>query len=1389
GVGFYNGATGTLFEFRAGDRLTLADGFAATYREDAYVENRTGKTATIANGTTVWIADDSYSEAVYYDGKLQSANWWEDAITLVDGQEIVIGGELRSGFVNGQYGYFINGGVAATYRQDVFVDNNTGKTVNVDAGQTLVVDGGVETTLQYAFVDANGAAIHFVNGQTIVLGEGVEATFTNGAFIDAQGNRVRFEEGQTFVAKIEATFTNGVFVDAQGVVVAFTEGQTVVVGDAQATYANGVFVDADGVAVEFAEGDKIGLGEFEASFASGSFVDAQGNTHQVADGESVVVGKLQGVLTATGADEFVDANGAPATVKLGLNVIVKRGSANNFATVTYRASENAIAYNSFVSRSDSLAALIAGQGCFIGSSELDLTKETNALFVDADNQDYRLNADALATNAGNNVYFQQGSYNETGTFNGTFDSLDLDGNRRIYYTTTDMGAFENQADKDAPFGDVEGKSVELLVSTGADVVDPTDGKTSLREALELTDRMTALGYDDITIRFTGAHTVKVGETALQVNSPVTILGGNGAINCLNANSAFLVDTKGLVVIENLEITNGSAIDGGGIKLTGGELVLANVLIDNCEAQIYGGALYADAGTKATLYNVTIAKNVAVDGAGVYGAAGSDVKIYNSIVATNRSATAGVSPTDVYFAGSFELAYTLVGNAGTEANAAKLRAKSTGSQIGYGVDREINPSFINVSDGNFRLTLSNPVKSPAIGTGSAAYVYNGRASDLNGQVYGYGSEGGVSLGAYQVSREADSLVVTTLEDVVNPYDGVTSLREAIAYAQGRDNIANSASASCGSVDDSVYGNTVNAMNDDSIYDATFYNAITFDASLAGGTIKIDGSLGGFTFQSGGASWVMDYMIDASSLSGLGGITIDASDMRGEPLFSAEGIAVFTSPVLYYPVNLDQRGLRLVGGGGTGAYGSPWSIVTTRNCLFEGFNNAVSMAHNYDDSNDGGTFHMYNTTVIGNVYSGGRSHIYNSIITGTATHAPYGFSSLNAYNSYVNYLGGSGTATITGGMPNEYFVDPANGDYRLARYSLGVNRGDATYLRTLEATHAKGEVDLNGNQRVSDGVVDMGCYESQRMVDVPSTVVTTELDVVDSTDGLTSIREAVAYAVQNSTLGKTVTFDASLDGKTIVLDGVIELTREVNFNGGDVDVTLSGGGENAIFSIALNADDPVYGNVNDFTISNLTLTGGNTTKDGGAIEISRGNVLLNGVDIYGCSAGGFGGAIYAYDSELTLTNCRIGGNTAAYYGGVVNQFGSTVLLNCYVAENVGLRKNSDVWGYYPNNYANSKNNVIGFVQDVLIVDGQYGNRVGTEANPLKPFVNVSVGNLEIKPEAGWGGATTPTTPPVSASILDDAFAAFVDEEDAELAVDLAVLGETVFDDDLFASFEQF
>ena len=145
------------------------------------------------------------------------------------------------------------------------------------------------------------------------------------------------------------------------------------------------------------------------------------------------------------------------------------------------------------------------------------------LFNDIDNGDFTLTNHSLATNAGNNTYFNQG------TINGTFDTLDILGNRRIYYTTVDMGAFENQVAKDSPITSVNGRSITLTVTTKVDAVDPTDGVTSLREALEMADILHERGYQDITIRLARAYEIQLdGEQgSLSVNSPVTAVSCRG----------------------------------------------------------------------------------------------------------------------------------------------------------------------------------------------------------------------------------------------------------------------------------------------------------------------------------------------------------------------------------------------------------------------------------------------------------------------------------------------------------------------------------------------------------------------------------------------------------------------------------------------------------------------------------------------------------------------------------------------------------------------------------------------------------------------------------------------------------------------------------------------
>lgn len=1028
------------------------------------------------------------------------------------------------------------------------------------------------------------------------------------------------------------------------------------------------------------------------------------------------------------------------------------------ASYTYVTQRGVVVLHTIIGLSDTVAQIASGNGSYIGSASNDLTGVVESLFTDADNGDYTLTNTSLATNAGDNSYFNQG------TINGTFDSLDIQGNRRVYYTTVDMGAFENQKAKDAPVVSVSGLAVTMNVTTREDVVDSTDGVISFREALSMADVLYERGYESITINFADDYKITLdgSQGSLAVNSPVVINANGATVDCNLSGSGLVVSTDGDVVVSDLIITNGAAANGAGVKATSGNLTLSNCLIYNGEATSAGGGVYMGSTGTLNLYNTTIAKNVAVSGSGVYAVAGSTVNVYNSIVATNKAKTTGANVYDVEFDGDFSIYYSIIGNAGTSSDAAKLSASASNSQIGYGVDNSVDPLFVNASNGNFHISATS---SPAKNAGSSVYVYAG-SYDLDGNVLAGSSS--ISMGAYQIGTEARSTIVTTLEDVVDSTDGLISLREAIAYSQ--DNLYGTG---CGSVDNSSY-NASNAMNYSSTYSATYYSPITFDPSLAGGTITLTSAL---SFDSTTyVGTVYDYLIDASSIAGLGGITIDCSNISDatSAIFAVSGRADTTNGY-YWPTHLDIRNVHVTtsASGQTAFSTNNFAILTMRNCLVEGFDTAVAVSDN--DSDQAGVAHVYNSTLTSGVYVGGSVYLYNSVVLGTIfvldTQTDPSYRYCYVQSSYYYRASGltsrvSATNSLSGGTRSDLFIDMENGDYRPADRSLLVNNGNNDYVMTLAPTHADAEVDLNGNIRLSNDVVDMGCYERAGIADVPSWVVTTAEDIDDPTDGLISLREAVNYAQQRA---YTVTFSSEIAGETIKLDSPISISRDVSINGGTNDVTIDAGGNGSAFVINV---DSVQANVPDVYIRNLTITGGFATN-GGAINIASGNVYLDGLEIWGNEATMYGGAIYAYDSELTITGCRIGGNTATYYGGVVNEFGKTVLTNSYVAENTASNANAtqDIWGKAAVNYVNSKNNVVGSVADnITLYDGVNNNRVGTVESPIKPFLGASVGNLEVLPEYAIDES--------SSAVLDAAF-----EEFEELDLDVAF--ETL-DDDLFEEF---
>ncbi|MEM7766870.1 MAG: hypothetical protein AAF253_05210 [Pseudomonadota bacterium] len=258
------------------------------------------------------------------------------------------------------------------------------------------------------------------------------------------------------------------------------------------------------------------------------------------------------------------------------------------------------------------------------------------------------------------------------------------------------------------------------------------------------------------------------------------------------------------------------------------------------------------------------------------------------------------------------------------------------------------------------------------------------------------------------------------------------------------------------------------------------------------------------------------------------------------------------------------------------------------------------------------------------------------------------------------------------------------------------------------------------------------------DAPSLVVTTTADIVDSSDGVTSLREAVFAAEgmgyhpyekgidgegplvleTGSPDAPVITFAEELAGETVELDSPLFISSSLTIDGdiegvgGDRDVTISATGSSSAFVISGG-----YGGYFGPTVASSSTEGGEESVS--TLEIGLGygpygptsiDVTLNGLTItgagiadpgedgefgpgYGASAirfdGGFGyyseggpvlrsSAIGPYGpstSELTISNSLITGNADPGTGTVNLGYGTTTTII-----NTTIDSNSSNVGYY-------------------------------------------------------------------------------------------------------------
>ena len=835
-----------------------------------------------------------------------------------------------------------------------------------------------------------------------------------------------------------------------------------------------------------------------------------------------------------------------------------------------------------------------------------------------------------------------------------------------------------------------------VVNTAVDPAswNSSDNVISLREALGRASAKDRIVFSQSL----AGRTIKLGtdQQQLQISNGITIdatsIGGI-TIDAAGRSRVFYIfggTSSAPVELIGLTITGGNAPRdfGGGIYNDGVLKITDSVIIGN-SARDFGGGIYNWLSGTVTITNSVISGNDAGIGGGIYNGENSSVTIVNSDVSWNTADTGG----GVYNIGEMTVTGTAVSgnyayeNGGGFSNSGILTITDTAvfgnSAYGngggiysddYGMLMITNLTVAGntagvgggIYNGGGELTMSNTVVALNDDEDDSSDIYNvsypisGSSNivgfdpgfvtapvfesgalinfdelDLSLSSAGWAIDRGtnsvvettadlagnpriyaawkaaatVDIGAYEYQDrvektvETPSLTVTTTLDVVDDTDNLISLREAVLYANAG-------------------------------------GVITFDASLAGKTIVL-----------GGKEIFIDRAVSIDA-TGINGITID-----GDGKSRVFNVMAGTQSVPAKLINLTVTGGSSNLGGAILCSGT----LTITNSAIAG-NSAKS---------GGGVYNSGELTVMGSTVSGnsagdggGIYNINNLTIANSIVSLNYAVpggqrdvQNTGSTTSRSNMIGtdpGFSTAPVFDGAGN--LLNFGQLDLALSQTSQAIDAGDNRYVTT--------ETDLAGNARVYaawklPATVDIGAYEFQerieKEVEEPSLTVTTTLDIIDNTDYLISLREAVLYA----NAGDIITFDPSLAGKTIVLDGTeLFIDKAVTIDAtGIKGMTIDGDGRSRVLNIAAGTKTmPVK-------LVRLSITGGNSSGGGG---IDNAGVLkISDSTVFGNSAKA-GGGIYN-SGDLTVADTAVSGNSAEKNGGGILSTGTLTVSGTTVSGN--------------------------------------------------------------------------------------------------------------------------
>ena len=303
-----------------------------------------------------------------------------------------------------------------------------------------------------------------------------------------------------------------------------------------------------------------------------------------------------------------------------------------------------------------------------------------------------------------------------------------------------------------------------------------------------------------------------------------------------------------------------------------------------------------------------------------------------------------------------------------------------------------------------------------------------------------------------------------------------------------------------------------------------------------------------------------------------------------------------------------------------------------------------------SNSSGTATLTNTIVLGNEASSDAEA--RGTLSGSSAHNLIGDGTVAAADVFaaIDSATGGGLLADNGGAVRTIALraDPAN---------PALGSGDDAAAPPADARYVG---------RRAGEVADLGAFDLP--TEEPSLRVTTAADVVDAHDGLTSLREALAFANAvadadgDGQANDAITFASGAafeGGVTIALtQGQLMLASDVTIAGdldgdGVPDVTIDAQGASRVIEVTGGTA----------TLSGLTVTGGRADY-GGGIHVSSGATLaFSGGAILDNEATVSGGGIGS-SGTMTLTDAAVSGNHAGWDGGGVHSSGKTALNDVMV-----------------------------------------------------------------------------------------------------------------------------